>query len=131
MWPVMRALMLTAMGLTLAACSDFGQRIYTAHPYRAEQACVGVSIPIGAVQAEDLDSSCPPVCLFLDETLYVSEVCAPYPGRATVVTPEDSADCALAIDLLATEPRCEAAPAQPSDGGTRDSGPDDGSAAEP
>jgi hypothetical protein len=123
-------LVVIGVGFGLAACSEFGPRVYTAHPYRAGQGCLAPSIPIGIVRAEELASSCASVCLFLDETLYVSDVCAPYPARA-LPAPEGSADCARALALRAAEAWCEAPPPQLSDAGALDGAPADSQAPEP
>jgi hypothetical protein len=125
--PVMPSSLLLALGLGHFGCTEFGPRVYTARPYLPEEACVAGSVPIGVVQADELASTCAPVCLLLDEALYVSVVCAPYPARADIVAPEDSAECALAIALLESEIFCEDLPLDPADAGTiHDAGPDSG-----
>jgi len=105
------------LGVAPLACTEFGPRVYTAQPYRAQEACLAASVAIGLVQADELESTCDPVCLLLDETLYVSVVCAPYPAQANPLLPEDSAECALAL-ALRQERLCDVAPAGPADAGT-------------
>jgi len=97
------------------ACTEFGPRVYTARPYRAQEACVAASMAIGLVQADELESTCAPVCLLLDETLYVSVVCAPYPARSSLLLPENSSECALALALLEARRLCGVARAEPGD----------------
>jgi hypothetical protein len=110
----------SVLALGLSACTEFGPRVYTAHPFLPDETCVAASVPIGIVQADELASTCAPVCLFLDETLYVSAVCAPYPARAASVAPEDSPECVSALALLEAEARCGDAPPEPSDAGIMD-----------
>jgi hypothetical protein len=126
-----RALLLSApLVLAAGGCEEYGPRIYTAHPYRAEAACLEPSVPIGIVKAADLPVQCEPVCLLLDATLYVSSVCPPQPERALRLAP-DAPDCAAAATLLRTEtfcvslpPELELAPdASSLDGGRADARP--------
>jgi hypothetical protein len=105
------------LGLALFGCTEFGPRVYTARPYVAEECCIAGSVPIGVVQADELASTCAPVCLLLDESLYVSVVCAPYPSRAAIIVPEDSPECASAIAILEEESFCEDLPQPLSDAG--------------
>lgn len=99
-----RALLALAVA---SGCSEYGARIYSAHPYRAGRGCLEPSVAIGVVQAGQLASSCAGQCLLLDETLYVSSVCPPIPGRAEPVDPEKSAACAEALGLLDAQNWCE------------------------
>lgn len=69
-------------------------------------------------------------CLLQDDQLYVSPLCAPFPDRAEVITPED-ADCAAALDAYAQEISCDAEPdSDIADGGV-DEEPPAGDAASP
>jgi hypothetical protein len=111
------------LGLGPPACTEFGPRVYTAQPYHAEEPCVAASVAIGLVQADELESTCAPICLLLDETLYVSVVCAPYPARSTRLTPEDSADCALALTLLESHSLCGVARDAGADGASESPAP--------
>ena len=120
--------LLLAEALGPLACREFGPRVYTAHPYRAAESCVAASVPIAIVQADDLPVTCAPVCLLLDETLYVSPVCEPYPSRATLLEPAFSADCASALALLAQGRLCEPLSHQLAAAGSSDAGPADSSA---
>lgn len=90
-----------------SGCSEYGARIYSAHPYRAGRGCLEPSLAIGVVQSGQLASTCAGQCLLLDETLYVSNVCPPIPARAVLVAPEKSAACAEALGLLDAEDWCE------------------------
>jgi hypothetical protein len=106
-----RAVLLSvAFVLAAVGCEEYGQRIYTAHPYRAAAACLEPSVSIGIVKAADLPVTCEPVCLLLDGALYVSSVCPPQPERAQVLAP-DAPDCAAAATLLRTEAFCASLPA--------------------
>lgn len=97
----------TLFGLSLvSACDESGPRVYTAQAYDAEADCLEAYAPLGLVEADELPATCEPVCLE-GEALYVSTVCAPYPVTASQVTPEESTDCAKALDALATERECE------------------------
>lgn len=89
--------------ILLNACSDTGPRVYTAQPYDADAQCLGEYESVGLVEADELPASCAPTCLDVSGSLYVSTLCAPYPDTATVVSAEESEDCAAA---LAAEP-CE------------------------
>jgi hypothetical protein len=124
----------------LAGCDDFGPRIYSAHPYRAQEGCVERSIVIAVVHADELPATCAPVCLSFEGALYVSTLCAPYPARAAVIAPEEDPVCPAAIAALAADAVCDAevtldagseaeAGSSDSDTGTgRDAGPDAGGA---
>jgi hypothetical protein len=90
----------------LPGCDESGPRIYTAQPYRALLGCLDAYAPLSLVEARDVGALCDPVCLRLGASLYVSTVCAPYPGDATLSPPDDP-ECAAA--LLA--PSCDALPA--------------------
>jgi hypothetical protein len=104
----LRNLSLSLVALVLAsACEDELARIYTARPYRVDADCLDTYVPIALVYAEELRPTCDPVCLLQDEQLYVSSVCAPYPDRAEVLTPEDSAECAAALAAQALDLACE------------------------
>lgn len=103
--------------LGLGACGEYGPRVYTAHPYRAREHCLGASVAIGVVQASELPANCAGHCLLFDGALYVSVVCEPYPARAVPVTPESSPECATALDLLQPETACASgAPTTPDAG---------------
>jgi hypothetical protein len=117
------ALLLAWLWLGSAACSEYGPRVYTAHPYPRALGCLGDSTAIGVVQAGELKANCPPICLLLDGTLYVSEVCAPHPVRALLLAAEDSLACAEGISLFQSLAFCKTA--LPS---TPDAGSPDGSA---
>lgn len=103
------ALDLCCGGLLVAAlgCSEYGARIYSAHPYRPGRGCLEASLAIGVVQAGQLASTCAGHCLLLDETLYVSSLCPPAPVRARPITPETSPACAEALALLDSQSWCE------------------------
>lgn len=111
-----RLLRLT-LRLALVGCTESGPRVYTARPYAAEEGCIGGSVPIGVVQADELASKCAPVCLLVEEALYVSAVCAPYPSRAAIVAPDESRECASAIARREAEIFCEELPQPYSDAG--------------
>jgi hypothetical protein len=104
----------------LIACSGPDARVYTARKYDAAAACIEGSIPVGVVHVESLPSTCDPVCMLVDDALYVSTVCAPYPARANLVGPEETADCGLAIALLEADARCTDDVLAPTDAGTGD-----------
>jgi len=105
----MAALLGAAAGLSSLplGCDEPGPRVYTAQRYAVDQACLEGYAPIGLVEAEALSALCPAVCLSLEDDLYVSTLCPPYPTEASV-EPEDSAGCAAALaaascdDLLET-----------------------------
>lgn len=101
------------LALAAAGCSEYGARIYSAHPYRAGRSCLERSVAIGVVQAGQLPATCPGQCLLLDETLYVSNVCPPNPARAELVDPANSSACAEALGLLGSQSWCE--PPDPAD----------------
>lgn len=81
--------------VSTVSCDEAGPRVYTAQRHATESGCLETYAPIGLVEAEAVSSLCGPVCLLLDEALYVSSVCPPYPAQASV-EPEDSAACAAA-----------------------------------
>jgi hypothetical protein len=89
-----------------AGCEEYGPRVYTAAPYRAQLGCLEHYVPLGLVQARDLGSQCSPVCLREGETLYASSVCAPYPAEATIEA-SDAGVCAAAVEALVTETYCD------------------------
>jgi hypothetical protein len=91
-----------------SACEEYGPRVYTAAPYRAELGCLDPYAPIGLVQARDLGSQCDAICLREGDTLYVSTVCAPYPAEATIEA-ADAGSCAAAVAALAAEGYCKPA----------------------
>lgn len=94
-------------GLTVlfgaAACDASRPCVYTARLFHAEASCLDPYAPIGLVQAEALDATCPGVCLQQGAELYVSSVCGPYPSTMQVLDPLESADCADALALLGEE----------------------------
>lgn len=92
------------------SCEEYGPRIYTAHPYQEGAACLAPSVPIGVVTAAELPASCEPVCLLLDQALYVSRVCRPLPARAVEAAPGTGPACALATALLTSGALCAAPP---------------------
>jgi hypothetical protein len=110
---------------SLVGCDESGPRVYTARLYRtdlASGACLDAYAPLGLVETDELGSTCPAVCLFDRDALYVSRVCAPYPSTATLVPAEDplgtgeggapsaaadlSAQCRAALALIDQDP-CE------------------------
>ncbi len=115
------------IGLGLPSCEEYGDRIYTAHPYRPLQRCIEPSVAIGVVETGELASNCPASCSTLDGAIYVSKVCPPYPSRAVALSTE-SPDCAAAILLLDAKAYCDPAPPSPADAGDGDGGPDDAGA---
>jgi hypothetical protein len=80
-----------------AGCDDYGPRVYTAAPYRADLGCLDPYVPIGVVQAQALGSLCEPVCLRDGATLYVSTVCSPYPAEASIEGADAGSECAAAL----------------------------------
>lgn len=94
----------------LLGCEQAGPRVYSAMPFDTELQCLRDYVPLGLVEAEDLPASCDPVCLTRDDTLYVSQVCAPYPAEASLVTPEVSSDCAAALASLQDGGSCDPEP---------------------
>jgi hypothetical protein len=97
------------LACSLLGCESEGPRVYTAQPYDVEAMCLGDYEPIGLVSAEDLPGTCDPVCLRLDEVLYLSTVCAPYPDTTVLETPEESEECAAGLAALETGAYCELA----------------------
>jgi hypothetical protein len=109
--PTRRSLIVTLLGACIgvgagSGCEEYGPRVYTAAPYRAELGCLGPYVPIGVVQARELGSQCEPVCLSDEDTLYVSAVCAPYPAEATIEASDASA-CVAALEALDAMDYCE------------------------
>jgi hypothetical protein len=86
----------------LAGCNESGPRVYTAQAYRAAFNCLDAYAPLSLVEARDVSSLCAPVCLRVGVSLYVSTVCAPYPGESVLAGPDD-AECAAAL----VAPSCE------------------------
>jgi hypothetical protein len=125
------AIVLVSVPLVLCAagCEEYGPRIYTAHPYRAGDTCLERSVPLGVVKAAELAATCEPVCLLLDEAMYVSRVCPPLPGRAIELAAEPGSDCASAASLARARAFCASAPPAPDagapGGSALDGGPDD------
>ncbi|MEO6602410.1 MAG: hypothetical protein ABIQ16_21190 [Polyangiaceae bacterium] len=95
-------LVLSACALALG-CDQEGPRVYTAMPVNTDAHCLEPYTPLGLVTAEELPATCGPVCITRDDTLYVSEVCPPYPDDTTVVSPHDSSDCAAALTLIGVD----------------------------
>lgn len=79
-----------------SGCDESGPRVFTAQRYRADLACLEAYAPIGLIEARDVSALCEPVCLYQDEELYVSTVCAPYPAEASLAEPE-AEDCVAAL----------------------------------
>jgi hypothetical protein len=113
--------------LGAAACEEYGARVYTAHPYRIGDTCLQPSVSIGVVKAAELPANCEPVCLLLDEALYVSRVCPPMPERAIVAAADTGTDCAMAMSLLRSEALCASPPSALEVGFADASAPDAGS----
>lgn len=95
------------LGFTLAAraipgCDESGPRVYTAQRHSLEAGCLEAYTAIGLVEAEALSALCAPVCLSLGEDVYVSTLCPPYPGEASLEA-ADSKPCAAALDA----PSCD------------------------
>ena len=88
---------------TAAGCDQEGPRVFTAMPVDTEGHCLGPYAPIGVIDAQDLPATCEATCLTLNDTLYVSEVCAPYPTDVTVVSAVDSPVCAEALTLSSAD----------------------------
>lgn len=103
------------MALMAWACEEWGPRVYTAQAYQADASCLEAYAPIGRVEAAELGASCEPACLLLDDTLYVSTVCHPYPPEASVVDPATNSDCGVALELLAAGTACDDAAAGDAD----------------
>jgi hypothetical protein len=80
-------------------CKESGPRVYTAQAYRTDADCLDHYAPLGLVEAEELPSTCDPVCLRVGEQLYVSTVCEPYPSEAAP-EPADSPECEKALASL-------------------------------
>lgn len=78
------------------SCDEPGPRVYTAMPFDSAAQCLGPYEPLGLVDAEELPANCQPVCLLREDTLYVSEVCPPYPAQATLLA-QDAPDCVAAL----------------------------------
>jgi hypothetical protein len=144
-WARRLALLLPIAGaLAGPSCDEYGQRIYTARPYRAGAPCLDPSVPIGAVKAGELPATCGPRCLWVDTTLYVSTVCPPLPARARETMPDatpgstrdpssgpgiaPAGQCALALALYEAQVFC---PLAPLDAGMLDGGLGDARAADP
>ena len=96
-------LVLAAASALLSACDETGPRVYTAMAYDPVAQCLAPYAPLAVVDADALAATCSAVCLTLADTLYVSEVCAPYPTGAVLVMPADSADCALALSKVGAD----------------------------
>lgn len=77
--------------------------MFTAMAVDTAAHCLGPYAPIGVVDAEVLRATCEPACLTLNDTLYVSELCAPYPAEAALVSADDSPDCAEALALVGAD----------------------------
>ncbi len=101
--PMRRVLAGLALGLSVACvagCDGALDAVYTAQRYDAEGECIEGSSALGLVTADELAATCEPLCLEFDGELYVSAICPPYPGEASVVEPTES-DCAAALALFA------------------------------
>ena len=95
------AMLRTIAGLSLTAillpgCDESGPRIYTAQPYLAALGCLSAYTPISLVETHDVSALCEPVCLRIGAALYVSTLCAPYPGESTQ-PPASDPECAAAL----------------------------------
>jgi hypothetical protein len=97
------------------ACNEPGPRVYTAQPFDPERICLEAYEAIGLVTAEALPSSCEAVCLLVDEQLYVSTVCPPYPLEASILSQDLSPECAGALDAFDQELACDEADAGAAD----------------
>jgi hypothetical protein len=102
------ALLLIAASL---GCEEAGPRVYTAQHYDPSAGCLDEYVPLGLVQATELDATCTPVCLRVADELYTSSVCPPYPAEASVESGADSPGCRAALAALAAEIGCADAPA--------------------
>lgn len=115
---------LAVLALASSSCEEYGPRIYTARLYRVGARCLEPYMPIGVVQAGQLQGGCAQ-CLALDSELYVSTLCPPLPARADAQQP-NAPVCALALAALAAQATCGASDAG-ADGGL-DAGPLESSA---
>jgi len=98
----------TLVGLSVAlSCKESGPRVYTAQAYDVEVGCLETYAPLGLVEAEDVGAECDPVCLLLDDTVYVSTVCAPYPAETSLEDPAESPECVAALAALVAEAYCD------------------------
>jgi len=77
-------------------CDESGPRVYTAQRHAVDEGCLETYAPIGLVEAEALSALCEAVCLSLDEDLYISTLCPPFPAEASV-EPVDSEGCTAAL----------------------------------
>lgn len=89
--------------LLTAACNDVAPSVYTARAYEPDAMCLDDYVPIGLVDTDTLSSLCPPTCLDVGGSLYVSTVCAPFPTEATEAKPA-SPECVQALALLKANP---------------------------
>ncbi|MET0412290.1 MAG: hypothetical protein ABW217_13395 [Polyangiaceae bacterium] len=120
---IVGTLQITALApFVLAACDEFGPRIYSAYPYRTEEQCLEPSVVLAVVHADELPATCAPVCLSFEAALYVSTICAPYPTMAILVAPEEDVACAAAIGALTAEAICDTGGG--ADAGAGEAGPD-------
>jgi hypothetical protein len=81
--------------------------IYTAQAFDPEAGCLAAYAPLGLVEAEELASTCAPVCLRLGESLYVSNACPPFPTEATSEAPDPESECAAALEALEAATYCD------------------------
>lgn len=92
--------------LLTAACNESGPRVFTAKAYDRDAMCLEADAPIGLVEAETLKATCDPVCLELNGELYASTICPPYPADSSELAADSSADCAAALNALASKVQC-------------------------
>jgi hypothetical protein len=96
--------------LASAACEDDGPRVYTAQAYVPDEACLQDYAPVDLVTADTLPSTCDPICFFINDQLYVSTVCQPYPAAAMTVDPSSSPECLSAMNALEAGASCDNLP---------------------
>jgi hypothetical protein len=120
--PTLPAAALAAATLFVAwggGCDDSTAYVYTGQRFDETLGCVEAYAPIDRVEGDRTSSTCPPLCVRIKDTLFLSNVCPPFPGGAELLEPDDPT-CGAAL----AAPSCDAEP----DGGD-DAAPEDEDAA--
>ncbi len=89
-------------------CEDTPVYVYSAQHLDVAGNCLEAYAPLDRVEGSRTSSTCPPLCLRIEDELYISHVCPPFPTGAELLEPSDP-DCAAALQA----PSCD----EETDGG--------------
>lgn len=104
-----------------AACLGAETYVYWAQQYDDANDCLKAYTPVETVTGGGTSSFCEPICLTVDDALFVSTICPPLPPIATQVDPKDPA-CIAALAAQKRGGTCD----EPAEAGAEEGGSEAG-----